>query len=352
MVSIKTKQKSLQENLFQLTNTVGLSGNEKAIAEVLVKKLREIGVDGEIDAFGNVTGFVPSSDPNAPVLLLEAHLDQIGLMISGIDKDGTLQFVNIGGVDERILPGMEVVVHGIKDLCGVIGAFLPEAKDGEEVQNPSLEEYRIDLGLEEEEVKKLVHSGDWVHLAGSTDALLHQRFSGCAMDNRSGIVAVLHALSRIQKEKIPYSVKVLFSTQEELGLHGAFTGLGNEKISAAIVVDVTHGTTADTKDEVGVFPLGCGAVICRGPNLHRDKTNQLLQLAKEKGVSHEIEVASGGSGTTAWAIQIQQGGIPVMLLSIPLKYMHTNVETLELNDIAAVSDLICEAAKGGILLDS
>ena len=170
------------------------------------------------------------------------------------------------------------------------------------------------------------------------------------MDNRAGIVAILCCLNTLIHKNPAHNIEVLFSTQEELGLHGAYTGITPGSIDAAIAIDVTHGTTPDVKGQTGVFPLGSGAVICRGPNLHYEYTKQLISLAKEKNVSHEIEVASGGSGTTAWAIQTLGSGIPVMLVSIPLRYMHTNVETLEISDIKAVADLLCYAAMGGIEL--
>ena len=159
------------------------------------------------------------------------------------------------------------------------------------------------------------------------------------------------SVERLAKTELIYNIEVVFSTQEELGLHGAFAGIEPGAAEAAIAVDVTHGMTPDSKEEAGVFPLGSGAVICRGPNLHYDYTRQLIKTAEEKSIPYEIEVASGGSGTTAWAIQTIGNGIPVMLISIPLRYMHTNVETLKLSDVKAVSDLIFEAVSGGVKLD-
>ena len=170
------------------------------------------------------------------------------------------------------------------------------------------------------------------------------------MDNRAGIAAVLDCVERIKDKKIPYGIKLLFSVGEELGLQGGYSGTEPEMADGAIVIDVTHGATPDAKDEVGVFPLGCGAVICRGPNLHYSYTKQLIALAQEKQIPYEIEVAAGHSGTTAWAIQTVGTGIPTMLVSIPLRYMHSNLETLALKDVQAVSDLLYEALMGGIAL--
>ncbi len=339
----------IKENIVLLSKQLGLSGTESPIARFLLEKLNEIGMIAEYDPYGNVYGKFPEAN-GAKTLLFEAHMDQIGLMVSGVDEDGSIRFVNLGGVDQRILPGMEVAICGKKEVSGIIGAFLPESKKEEEAKNPKLEEYRIDTGLSVEEANSLIAPGDSVVLHGDTVELLNGKMSGCAMDNRAGIAAILSCLERLNRTSRSYNVHVLFSTQEELGLHGAYTGLTNKKIDAAIVIDVTHGTTPDSKEEVGVFPLGCGAVICRGPNFHYEYTKQLIALAKEKNVSHEIEVAAAESGTTAWAIQTANGGIPVMLISIPLRYMHTNVETLVISDVEAVSELLYLAAKGGVLL--
>ena len=134
-------------------------------------------------------------------------------------------------------------------------------------------------------------------------------------------------------------------------MHGAYTGILPNMADAAIAVDVTHGTTPDAKGETNVFDLGCGGVICRGPNLHYEYTKQLIEMSERENIPYEVEVASGGSGTTAWAVQVTGEGIPVMLISIPLRYMHTNVEVLDMADVKAVSDMIYRAVTGGIELD-
>ncbi len=339
----------IENYLARLTKETGLSGAEAPIARLLCKELRDLGLQAEIDAYGNVRGRRNCGKKNAKTLLLEAHMDQIGLMVSGFDEKGYVKFTNLGGVDERILPGMEVIIHSTPPLRGIIGGILPKS-EGEKTRNPKLEEYRIDTGLSLKEVKKRIQPGDWIQMESRTINLLHRRMSGSAMDNRAGVSAVLACCKKLVKEEAPYHIEVLFSVQEELGLHGAYTGIEPGTIDAAIAVDVTHGTTPDAKEETGVFPLGSGAVICRGPNLHYDYTKQLIQLANQIGVSHEIEVAPGGSGTTAWAIQTIGHGIPVMLVSIPLRYMHTNVEVLEISDIETVAELLYHAVMGGINL--
>ena len=327
----------------------GISTAENDIAAYLVEKLKELNIESIIDSAGNVFGQIKSKNVHAKTILLEAHMDQIGLMVSGIDDWGYIKFVNLGGVDERILCGMEVELLSKKSLFGVIGSYIKKDNKTDQKVNPKTEELRIDIGFSKEAAEKLVKIGDKILLKGDYVELLNSYASGCAMDNRAGIMSVLKCLEKININDIPYNINVLFSTQEELGLHGAILGI--KKADAAIVIDVTHGTTPDTKEETGVFPLGSGAVICRGPNLHYDYSKQLIKLAKEKSIPYEIEVASGPSETTAWAIQTAEQGIPVMLVSIPLKYMHTNVETLDINDINMVSDLLLAAVSGGLNIE-
>ncbi len=339
---------NIQDDLKRLTSLCGLSGAESSFAKILCQMLIDLGVDAKCDSYGNVSGILYSSNKNAKTLLLEAHMDQIGLMVSQIEEEGYIRFANLGGVDQRILPGMEVIIHGKEPIYGIVGACMPEIKEDKNAKNPKIEEYRIDTGLTEDVVREKISIGDFVQLHGETTMLSKEIMSGSAMDNRAGIAAILDCLKKMSKNPPVYHVRVLFSTQEELGLHGAYTGVQDEVIDGAIVVDVTHGTTSDTKDEVGVFPLRSGAVICRGPNFHYSYTKELIALAKEKSIPYEIEIASAESGTTAWAIQTANEGIPVMLVSIPLRYMHTNVETLSIADVEAVSELLYHAALGGV----
>lgn len=340
---------NIKEKLAQLCSISGLSANESLIATHLCNELQYLELDSSIDCYGNVHGVKKSRKTNAKTILFEAHLDQIGLMVSEIDKNGYIKFVNLGGVDERILPGMSVEIQAQTPITGIIGAIMPDKDKGE--NNYKIDSLRIDIGMKEEEAKTKIKPGDWIKLNGNVCNMQCDKVTGPAMDNRSGVLAILLCLEKIRNIDIDFNIHILFSTQEELGLHGAYTGAGICEADAAIVIDVTHGTTADTKDETGVFPLGSGAIICRGPNLHYEYTKQLINIAKQNNISYEIEVASGGSGTTAWAMQIVGKGIPVMLVSIPLKYMHTNVETLQTDDIESVSQLLYYSVTGGISLD-
>lgn len=338
----------LKKRLLSCAAVQGISARENAIAEYLMQELHSINILSHLDTNGNVHGRIESRDKGAKTVLLEAHMDQIGLMVSGIDETGRLKFVNLGGVDERTLCGMEVTVLGKHPLYGVIGAVRNKISEGEKPKNPTIEELRIDAGLDRETVQAQVKVGDAISIYASPRELLGDKISGTAMDNRAGVTAILDCLERLAGKSLPCHLEILFSTGEELGLQGAYTGVTPGMADMAIAVDVTFGTTPDTKEENGVFPLGCGAVIARGPSLHDSYTKQLIELAKEKQIPYEIEPIPASSGTTAWAIQTVGRGIPTTLISIPLRYMHTNVETLAVKDVQAVSDLLHEVVTGGI----
>ncbi len=331
-----------EEALKFLSSAEGVSSTENLFCDIIKPYLDSVCDNTDIDKNGNITGFIKADTPDAKTLMFEAHMDRIGLMITDIRENGCLLFTNIGGVDERILPYAEVTVCGKEKLTGII---YPYKYDDEKLD---IKSFQIDTGHKKEDIEKLVSIGDVVLLSSDFVKLCGKTVSGAAFDNRAGIASVLQAISNIDRSKLKYNICVMFSVEEEVGLHGAFTS--DYEPDAVIVIDVTHGETRDTKGEVGVFPLGCGAVICRGPSLDYDYTNQLISLCKDNDIPYDIEIATGSSGTTAWAFQTQSCGIPSILVSIPLKYMHTNLETLDLDDIESVSRLLSISAEGGLKL--
>ena len=326
------------------TEALGISAFEEPFAKQLLEEIRPFCDVVIQDDFGNVIGIRNSKKKGAKKLMFEAHMDRIGLMISHVCDDGRLSFVSLGGIDERILPFARVEIFARNEkIPGIIASDVCDEK-----RSLKMDELFIDTGRPADEIMNEIRPGDTVILKAKTENLSGNTLCGSAMDNRAGVAAVVSALADLKEVALPYNLYCVFTTQEELGLHGAFTVTQKIKPDFAVAVDVTHGMTPDTKEEIGVFPLGSGAAICRGPNFHYSLTKKLISLAKEKRIPHTIEVAGGPSGTTAWAIQIGEGGIPVTLLSIPLRYMHTNVETLDVGDVAAVRDLLKYIAEGGM----
>ncbi|MDO4744427.1 MAG: M20/M25/M40 family metallo-hydrolase, partial [Clostridia bacterium] len=297
-------------------------------------------------------GMLRGAQEDKKTVLLEAHLDRIGLMVSEITEEGFVKFRTLGGVDERILPASEVYILGKKKCFGVIGALPPhlcgDSKDNE--KGVKISDMLIDTGLTRKEAEQAFSVGDPILLKADFCALLDGRVSSAALDNRAGMASVFKCLEIIDSTELDVNVCVAFTVGEELGLQGARTLVDGQKVDFAVVIDVTHAKTADST-HYDTFPLGSGAIICRGPNLHYEATNRIIDMAKNEGIPYEIEVAAGNTGTNAWALQIAGAGIPCALISIPLKFMHTTVETADVQDITNVGRLLAKVIQGGVSLD-
>ena len=315
----------------------------------MAKKLLEPLCDEVYESrMGSVVGVIKSGKEDAQKLMIDAHLDRIGLMVTEILKGGFVKFTAVGGVDPRILPGSEVYILGKEKVYGITGALPPHLKSKEDKEKlPKISEMLIDTGMDEETLKEKISVGDAIIFKSEPIKLLNAQYCAPAMDNRGGMAAVLWGVKQIQNS--PYDIYIVFSTEEELGLHGAYTVVAEISPDLSIVVDVTHGMTPDTKEETGVFKTGSGTIICRGPNIDYALAKSLINLAKENNIKYDIEVASGNSGTNGWAIQTAGEGIKTLLLSIPLKYMHTSVEILDLCDIEETGKLIKLIGEGGLL---
>jgi len=334
------------ERIRDLIKSPGISGFESEFAEEVCEKLKTYCSETWITKTNSVVGIKNCKKSDAPTIMLEAHLDRIGLIVSSVDENGFVGFRALGGVDERILPAAEVKILGGEEVFGVIGAKPPHLmKKNEENEGLKIEDMLIDTGLGEVAASK-ISVGDPILLKSDFCKLLNSRISSAALDNRAGMAVIFDCLEKLKDKELPCNLCVAFTSGEEQGLLGAYTVIGNIKCDLAVVIDVTYGETPDAKISE-TFPLGCGAVICRGPNVHFEMTNKVIELAKKKCIPYEIEVSSGSTGTNAWAIQISGDGIPCIVISVPLRYMHTTVETVDTSDLENVSKLISEIVSGG-----
>ncbi len=337
---------NIKEITRELLAIPGISGYESDFADFVCQKLKKYCPNATVTKSNCVLGSLPSKNTDAPVVMLEAHLDRIGLIVSGVDENGFVSFNAIGGVDERILPACEVCILGKKEVFGIVGAKPPHLMaKAEEKEGLKVEDMLIDTGLGSE-ASEFISVGDPVMLEGSFCELMNDRVASAALDNRLSMAAVFAVLEQLKDKELPYNVCVAFASGEEQGLLGAYTLVDQCLPDLAIVIDVTYGTTPDACDS-DTFPLGSGVAICRGPNVHYEMTKSVMKLAREKEIPCEIEVAPRSTGTNAWAIQTSGSGVPCVVISIPLRYMHTTVETADLNDAESVCRLLCEIICGG-----
>lgn len=294
----------------------------------------------EIDQLGSVIGLKKSKKPDAPSIMIEAHLDEIGLMVTAITDDGYLKFTNVGGVDNRILPSLEVVVHGKRDVYGVIAP----SDNGDSSKSFKMNELYVDTALSKDEVGELICVGDSITFPQSVGELGKHQLSLKTMDDRASVAAIIDVLKRLDGTELNCNVYAVCAVQEEVGCRGGKTTSYGINPDMAIAIDVTHGITPDNSDNA--IDVGSGTAMSKGPNIHPKLVERLEATAKEKGINYNIEIDGGATGTDAWEIQVSGGGVPTALMSIPLKYMHTSVETLDVRDIEATSELISEFIKG------
>lgn len=328
------------ENLIkELSDLRGLSGHEYRLADRIKEKFSKYADEVYTDKLGSVIAVKKCGRENAVKVMIEAHCDEIGLMVSDIDENGFITFVNIGGVDPRILPALEVVVHGKKDLNGVIGAKPPHLQGPDEAKKSAkIKDMAIDVGMTREEVCEIVSVGDSITIAQSVGKLCGRQFSGKSLDDRAGVAAILKVLENLDKIKLGVDVYAVAAVQEEVGCRGAKTAAYAIEPDVAVAIDVCHGITPD--NSYNAFELGSGAVLSVGPNIHPKLQKKLHDTAKKYNIKLELDVCGGNTGTDGWVIQVSRTGVPTAVLSIPLKYMHTSVETLDIADVEAITALL------------
>jgi putative aminopeptidase FrvX len=285
-----------------------------------------------------------------PLLAVVGHIDEIGLVVTHIDEKGFLYFSPIGGWDPQILVGQRVEVRGRDGLVpGAVGRkpiHLLEPDQRKKVVE--LKGLHIDIGAaDRDEASELVRVGDPAVIAAEPVRLAGDRLISRSMDNRLGAYVALEALRRVdERGSLSASFAAVAAVQEEIGLFGARTSAFEVQPDLAIAVDVTHATDAPGVDEkeVGSHPLGSGPVIGRGSTLSPKMFELLVEAAEDAGIDYSVGASGRGTSTDADVIQISRSGIATGLVSIPLRYMHSPVELVDLGDLEATVELIAAFA--------
>lgn len=329
----------IEKTLHTLCALPAVSGFEEQAAQAVAALLRPLCDTVEVDHNGNVLGYKGCGRKHAKTVLLDAHLDQIGFVVTEVLDGGFLRFAPVGGVDPRMLLATEVTILADEPLYGVVSCMPPHLlKAGEQDKAVPVDQMLIDTGLEN--AKEKIRVGTPIVFAQQPVKLLGGQVCSKCLDDRAGVAAILLALEKFKKHKKRHcNIAVLISAQEEVTGLGAQTGAFAVQPEYAIAVDVTHGKTPDGPSD-GVFELGCGPAIGVGPNLHRGLTKRLIKTAKANDIDYSLEVMEGNTGTNAWTMQIVAHGIATALLSIPEKYMHTPVEVVKTSDVEDVAELM------------
>lgn len=331
-----------------LTETPGPSGFEGDIAAIIHEIWEPLVDELHQDRLGSLVGiqYGRGALPDGvkrPRLLIAAHMDELGLMVTNVvghEGHGFLRVSNLGGVDVRQLANQRVVVHGKRNIPGLLGglppAMLPEA---ERTQAYSYETLVVDTGLPLAELQTQVTIGDAISFHQPLRQLEGSHITGKALDNRVSVAAVTLMLEQLQEVPHLWDVIVLASCQEETRLLGAATAAFHYQPELAIAVDVTFGQGPGTADPAS-FILGDGPTISYAPDVHPGVAAGLKKAAEALEMKTQNEYAARGGGTDTYAMQISRAGIPTGIIGIPLRYMHTMVESISTKDVERVGRLL------------
>ena len=330
-----------QEVLGRLCALAGPSGFEGTVAREAARLLEPLVDRVQVDRMGSVVGLRRCGKENAPKLLLDAHLDEIGFLVTG-HEEGFLRIAPLGGVDPRMLPDRELTILTQPPMLGVVACLPPHIQTREDMdKSQPMREMVVDVGLTQEEAQRRIPIGTPAVYRTGSAPLGEELLCGKALDDRACFAILLDTLERLAGEELDVDLYVLGSTQEETHSTGAITAAFGVMPDLCVAVDVTHGDSPDApKDKT--FKLGGGPVIGVGPNCTRWMSKRLERKAKELDMDCQIEVMAGHSGTNGWDLQISREGVATAVLSLPLRYMHTPVETASRADMTDCARLLAQ----------
>ncbi len=331
---------TLADKIKKLTNAYGVTNDEHRVARIAAELMEPYCDRVEIDDFGNVLGWRDCGIPGAKTVMLDAHIDQIGFMITEVTDQGFLRFTTVGGVDQRMLLGSELTVLTKKGpILGIVAAIPPHLqKPGDDRKSVPIPEMVVDIGMTGPQAKKAVRVGDYMAFANDAMELQGDALCGKAFDDRACLVCLLHAMELLQGKQLQVNLVLSASTKEETGFEGAIANGFKVQPDFGIAVDVTHARTGDAPHVI--CKLGDGPDITLGSNSNPKFARRMIEVARAKQIPHIVTATPGASGTNAWPIQMQGKGVTTLVVSLPLKYMHSPVEMLRMSDVKNVGKLI------------
>jgi putative aminopeptidase FrvX len=331
--------------LYQYLNNASPTGFESPGQQLWLKYLRPF-IDSEIlDVYGTAVGVINPGQPYSVVI--EAHADEISWFVNYIDDNGYVFVRRNGGSDHMIAPSMRVNIHGDNGLVkGVFGWPAIHVREAAKETAPKVTEIFIDLGAaSRKEVEEMgVHVGTVITFEDGLTELNKKYYTGRALDNRMGgyMIAEVARMLKENNVQLPYTLYVVNAVQEEIGLRGAEMIVRRLKPNVAFVTDVTHDTQSPmyNKKEQGDLKCGAGPVICYGPAVQNNLRDLIIKVAKEMDIPFQRQAVSRSTGTDTDSFAYATEGVASALISLPLKYMHTTVETVHKDDVQAVIKLM------------
>ncbi len=340
-------ENEIKYQLKKLISLPGISGFERPVGEAIQEIWQPLVDETDFSKLGSLHALkkgVSNKDPR-PSILMAAHMDAIGLMVTKV-VDGFIRFTSIGGIREHILPGQLVVVHGKEPMPGVVVKPADGLLPPEFANKVIPDEYLwVDVGLDAEEVNTLVKPGDVISFAQEPLELAGDTISGHSLDNRASVSALTVCLQVLKTMKHAWDVWAVATVMEEINFGGAKTSPMAIRPDIAVAVDVTFAKAPGTNDHDTV-PLGKGVAIGWGPNLHPKLFENFKEIAERLDIPYSKEVMPAHSYTDAIPLQVSAEGIPTMLLSVPLRYMHNSVELVSIKDIQRTGYLLAQFIAG------
>lgn len=330
--------------LKSLISIPGLSGHEAPVRRLIEDSWRPLVDEVHISRLGSLHALKRGTlSDSHHRLLLAAHMDAIGLMVTGVDGE-FLRITEVGGVDARVLPGQSVIVHGREDLPGVITQTPTYLLPPESRKNVAgLQTLLVDTGLTARQVSRRVRPGDLVSFAQAPIEMDGEILVGHSLDNRASVAALTLCLQELHGRQLAWDVWAVATVQEEETLGGASTSAYQLRPALAVVIDVTYGAGFDSPNHQ-TFPIGKGLTLGWGPTVHPGLYKTFKELAERLEIPVEMEVMPGASSTDADSLQVVSEGIPTIVLGIPIRNMHTPVEMVSMKDITRTGRLIAEFA--------
>lgn len=337
--------KKAETFLFKYLNNASPTGFEAAGQKIWLDYIKPFIDTYEVDHYGTVYGVI---NPDAPFkVVIEAHADEISWFVSYIADDGLISVIRNGGSDHMIAPSKRVNIHTKKGVVkGIFGWPAIHLREPGKDTAPTVKNITIDVGAKDKkEVESMgIHVGCVITYEDELMILNKKYYTGRALDNRMGgfMIAEVARLVSESKTKLPFGLYICNSVQEEVGLRGAEMIVNKIKPNIAIITDVCHDTSTPMidKKEQGDFKCGKGPVITYGPAVHNIIRDMIIDVADNEKIAFQRDAASRSTGTDTDAFAYNGGGVPSALISLPLKYMHTTVETVAISDVENVIKLI------------
>lgn len=327
----------------RLLTAAAPSGYEGAVQEVFKEHIAPYVDSIETDNIGNVIA-VKKGPKGGSKVMLTAHCDEIGFLVSNIDDNGFLYVQEIGGIDTDLLPGRKVEIHTAKGVVsGIFGKKAIHLIKGEEKKKLGIEDVWLDIAAtSKEDAAKRVEVGDFVTFAKDAIFYDNQQVASPSTDDRIGVWTLIETAKMLKDETLRCSVYFVSTCQEELGARGAKTAADYIRPDMGIAIDVTHATDYPTADSrlTGNIKLGGGPVVTMGPNINHEVCRELKAATDEKTVQYEA--IARPTGTDANVIQLSSCGVKTGLVSIPCRYMHTPYEMVSLDDARLAAELLAQ----------